>query len=111
MQKTALITGITGQDGAYLAQYLLDCGYKVYGTYRRLSTINLWRIKKLKLDINPNLILLEHDLLDLASCIRAIEISEPNEVYNLAAQSFVSVSFHAANPYRKYHWYRCRKHA
>ena len=92
-QKTALITGITGQDGAYLAQLLLDKGYLVYGTYRRTSSVNFWRIEELGVAKHPNLHLVEYDLTDLSSSIRLLQISGATEVYNLAAQSFVGVSF------------------
>lgn len=91
--KKAIITGITGQDGAYLAKLLLDKGYKVFGTYRRLSSMNIWRIKELGIEDHPNLSLVEYDLTDLGSSIRLIQGCEPDEVYNLAAQSFVGVSF------------------
>jgi len=91
--KTAIITGITGQDGAYLAELLLDKGYKVYGTYRRTSSVNLWRIEELGVDKHPNLHLVEYDLTDLSSSIRLLQTSGATEVYNLAAQSFVAVSF------------------
>ena len=91
--KTAIITGITGQDGAYLAQFLLSKGYKVFGTYRRLSSSNFWRIKDLGIADNPNLALIEYDLTDLASSIRLVEKCDPDEIYNLAAQSFVGISF------------------
>lgn len=96
MQKTtkkALITGITGQDGAYLAQLLLEKGYEVTGTYRRTSSVNFWRIEELGIQAHPNLRLVEYDLTDLSSSIRLIQTAEPDEVYNLAAQSFVGVSF------------------
>jgi GDPmannose 4,6-dehydratase len=91
--KTAVITGITGQDGAYLAELLLDKGYKVYGTYRRTASTNFWRIDELGVRNNPNLHLVEYDLTDLGSNIRLLEKAKPDEVYNLAAQSFVGVSF------------------
>ena len=91
--KNALITGITGQDGAYLAQLLLEKGYRVYGTYRRTSSVNFWRIEELGIDRHPNLSLMEYDLTDLGSSIRLLENAEVSEVYNLAAQSFVGVSF------------------
>ena len=91
--KTAIITGIGGQDGAYLAQLLLGKGYRVYGTYRRTSSVNFWRIEELGIEKDPNLILVEHDLTDLSSSIRLLEASGATEVYNLAAQSFVGVSF------------------
>jgi len=91
--KTAVITGITGQDAAYLAELLLEKGYKVYGTYRRTSTVNLWRIEELGIEKHPNLELLEYDLTDLSASIRLLQHTKPDEVYNLAAQSFVGVSF------------------
>ena len=91
--KRALITGITGQDGAYLAQLLLEKGYHVTGTYRRSSSVNFWRIDELGITAHPNLALVEYDLTDLASSLRLIETARPDEVYNLAAQSFVGVSF------------------
>ncbi|MBL6842029.1 MAG: GDP-mannose 4,6-dehydratase [Verrucomicrobiae bacterium] len=90
---SAIITGITGQDGAYLAELLLSKGYRVYGAYRRTSSINFWRIKELGIMNNPNLHLVEFDLTDLGCCIRLLERAEPLEIYNLAAQSFVGVSF------------------
>ncbi len=89
----AIVTGITGQDGAYLAQLLLEKGYKVYGTYRRTSSVNFWRIEELGIDQHPNLQLIEYDLTDLSSSIRLLHTTEATEVYNLAAQSFVGVSF------------------
>lgn len=93
MTKTAVITGITGQDGAYLAELLLSKGYTVYGTYRRSSSTNFWRIKELGLEQNRSFHRVEYDLTDLTSSIRLIEKTKPDEVYNLAAQSFVGVSF------------------
>lgn len=89
----AIVTGITGQDGAYLAELLLEKGYTVYGTYRRTSSVNFWRIEELGIDKHPNLHLVEYDLTDLSSSIRLLQMSEATEVYNLAAQSFVGVSF------------------
>ena len=89
--KKALITGITGQDGAYLAKFLLEKGYDVYGTYRRLSTPNFWRLQSLNIFNKINLI--SADLYDMSSLIEAVNISKPDEIYNLAAQSFVSASF------------------
>ena len=68
--KKAIITGITGQDGAYLAQILLEKGYKVFATYRRTSSVNFWRIEELGIEKHPNLHLVEFDLTDLASSIR-----------------------------------------
>lgn len=91
--KKAVITGITGQDGAYLAQLLLDKGYTVYGTYRRTSAPNFWRIEALGIAAHPHLHLVEYDVTDLGNSIRLLEKTQPDEVYNLAAQSFVAVSF------------------
>jgi GDPmannose 4,6-dehydratase len=91
--KTALITGITGQDGAYLAELLLNKGYKVYATYRRTASTNYWRIEELGIRDHENLHLVEYDLTDLGASIRLLELAQPDEVYNLAAQSFVGVSF------------------
>ncbi|RFP11466.1 MULTISPECIES: GDP-mannose 4,6-dehydratase [unclassified Duganella] len=91
--KKALITGITGQDGAYLAELLLEKGYEVTGTYRRTSSVNFWRIEELGIQSHPNLKLVEYDLTDLGSNIRLLQSAQPDEVYNLAAQSFVGVSF------------------
>jgi len=91
--KTALITGITGQDGAYLAQLLLEKGYTVYGTYRRTSSVNFWRIEELGISQHPSLHLVEYDLTDLSASIRLLQTTQATEVYNLAAQSFVGVSF------------------
>lgn len=91
--KTAVITGISGQDGAYLAELLLDKGYRVYGTYRRTSSVNFWRIEELGITSHPNLHLVEYDLTDLGSSLRLLETTQATEVYNLAAQSFVGVSF------------------
>lgn len=92
-QKTTLITGITGQDGSYLAQLLLDKNYKVYGAFRRVSTVDFWRIKELGIDKHPNLYLKELDLTDQGNCLSLIRECEPDEIYNLAAQSFVKLSF------------------
>jgi GDPmannose 4,6-dehydratase len=91
--KKALITGITGQDGAYLAELLLDKGYEVTGTYRRTSSVNFWRINELGIQSHPKLKLVEYDLTDLGSSIRLLQAGEFDEIYNLAAQSFVGVSF------------------
>jgi len=93
MQKKAVVTGVTGQDGAYLTELLLDKGYKVFGTYRRSSSVNFWRLEYLKLRNHPNLELVEYDLTDLSSALRLIGKAKPDEVYNLAAQSFVGISF------------------
>lgn len=89
----AIITGVSGQDGAYLAKLLLDKGYEVVGTYRRTSSVNFWRIAELGIDRHPKLSLVEHDLTDLGSNLRLLETAEASELYNLAAQSFVGVSF------------------
>jgi len=89
--KTALITGVTGQDGAYLAKFLLEKGYKVYGAYRRVSTPNFWRMKYL--GILDQVELISMDLVDTGSLVEAIKVSQPDEVYHLAAQSFVGASF------------------
>ncbi|MBS3067621.1 GDP-mannose 4,6-dehydratase [Candidatus Micrarchaeota archaeon] len=89
--KSALITGITGQDGAYLAKFLLDKGYKVFGTYRRLSTPNFWRL--FAVDVYDKVTLIPAELIDSASLTEALKVSEPDEVYHLAAQSFVGASF------------------
>ncbi|WP_454784583.1 GDP-mannose 4,6-dehydratase [Legionella sp. WA2024007413] len=91
--KIAMITGITGQDGAYLAELLLEKKYIVYGAYRRASATNFWRIKELGIDKHPNLHLVEFDLTDLSSIIGLLRKSQATEVYNLAAQSFVTSSF------------------
>lgn len=91
--KTAVVTGISGQDGAYLAELLLEKGYKVFGTFRRTSSVNFWRIQELGIINNPNLNLVEYDLTDLSSNIRLLQTTGATEVYNLAAQSFVGVSF------------------
>ena len=93
MKKTAIVTGITGQDGAYLSELLLEKNYRVAGTFRRTSSVNFWRIEELGIERHPDLALVEHDLTDLGACIRVLEQFEPAEIYNLAAQSFVGVSF------------------
>jgi GDPmannose 4,6-dehydratase len=86
-----LITGITGQDGAYLAKFLLEKGCEVYGTFRSLSSVNFWRLDEL--GITKEVKLLEMDLYDTANIIRVIEKVHPAEIYNFAAQSFVALSF------------------
>jgi len=91
--KTALITGITGQDGAYLGEFLLGKGYRVVGAYRRTSSTNFWRIEELGIADHPQLELVEFDLNDMGSAIRLLDRHHVSEVYNLAAQSFVGVSF------------------
>lgn len=91
MSKTALITGITGQDGAYLAQLLLSKGYQVYGLLARRATRTTWRLAYL--GILDQVTLLEGDLTDVTSIIRAVETAQPDEFYNLGAQSFVGTSW------------------
>jgi len=91
--KRAILTGITGQDGAYLAELLLNKGYEVFGTYRRTSSVNFWRIEELGIDQHPNLKLVEYDLTDATNSVRMVAEIQPDEIYNLAAQSFVGVSF------------------
>ena len=93
MKKKALVTGVTGQDGAYLAALLLSKGYAVFGTYRRTSSVNLWRLEALDVVDHPDLTLVEYDLTDATATIRLVSEVEPDEIYNLAAQSFVGVSF------------------
>jgi len=95
MIKRALITGTTGQDGAYLAKFLIKKRYEVYGTYRRLSTPNFCRLQYLK--IFDQVQLIPCDLLDSDSLSEALKISDPDEIYNLAAQSFVGASFWVSN--------------
>ncbi len=89
MTKSALITGITGQDGSYLAELLLEKGYKIFGIIRRLSTPNISRIEH----ILDKIELIEGDLTDQSSLNNALKESQPCEVYNLAAQSFVATSW------------------
>lgn len=95
--SSALITGITGQDGAYLAEFLLNKGYRVFGAFRRTASVDFWRLRALSIDQHPKLQLLEYDLTDLGACIRLLEKAEASEVYNLAAQSFVGASFEQPN--------------
>ncbi len=89
MQKRALVTGITGQDGSYLAELLLEKGYQVYGLVRRTSTVNFERIRHIQDQVN----IVTGDLSDLTSLMGALRESQPQEVYNLAAQSFVPTSW------------------
>jgi GDPmannose 4,6-dehydratase len=91
--KKAIVTGISGQDGAYLAQLLLEKGYEVYGTFRRTSSVNFWRMEELGVTGHPNLHLVEHDLTDQGATFSLVQKIRPQEIYNLAAQSFVGVSF------------------
>ncbi|MFT6435722.1 MAG: GDPmannose 4,6-dehydratase [Candidatus Azotimanducaceae bacterium] len=93
LKRVALVTGATGQDGAYLCELLLEKGYKVYGTYRRTSSVDFWRLASLGVEDHPSLELVEFDLRDLGNIVRLLERIQPIEVYNLAAQSFVGVSF------------------
>jgi len=89
----SVITGVTGQDGAYLAQQLLERGHTVYGAFRRTSSVNFWRLEELGILDHPALHLVEFDLTDPGACWRLLDKAEPDCVYNLAAQSFVGVSF------------------
>ena len=89
----SVITGITGQDGAYLAEQLLGQGHKVYGGFRRTSSVNFWRLEELGILSHPALQLVEFDLTDASACLRLVQKTQPDCVYNLAAQSFVGVSF------------------
>ena len=99
--KKAIITGVGGQDGAYLARYLIDLGYKVYGGYRRAVSPNFWRLNELGLLNEPNFHLVEFELTDPFNILSVVNEIRPEEIYNLAAQSFVGVSFkepfHTAN--------------
>jgi GDPmannose 4,6-dehydratase len=92
-RRKAIITGVSGQDGAYLTRLLLDKGYHVTGTYRRTSSVNFWRMNELGVLDHPALELVEHDLTDAGSTLRLLERTQADEIYNLAAQSFVGVSF------------------
>ncbi len=91
MSKKALITGITGQDGAYLAQLLLGKGYEVYGAFRRSASSNFWRLEEL--GIANQIKMVSMDLLEYSNIQRTLEKTQPEEIYNLAAQSFVAASF------------------
>lgn len=99
--KKAIITGVGGQDGAYLARYLIDLGYEIYGGYRRAVSPNFWRLNELGLLNEPNFHLVEFELTDPFNIISVVNEIRPEEIYNLAAQSFVGVSFkepfHTAN--------------
>jgi GDPmannose 4,6-dehydratase len=92
--KTAIVTGITGQDGAYLAKLLLSKNYQVFGAYRRTSSVNFWRLNELGILDHPHFHRVEYDLTDSASAIHLLSKIKPDELYNLAAQSFVEMSFH-----------------
>jgi GDPmannose 4,6-dehydratase len=91
MSKKALITGVTGQDGAYLAKLLIEKGYQVYGAYRRTASVNLWRMEEL--GVAEQVKMVSFDLLEYSNIQRVLEKVQPDEVYNLAAQSFVGISF------------------
>ncbi|MFX1739948.1 GDP-mannose 4,6-dehydratase [Paraburkholderia kururiensis] len=93
MERRAIVTGVGGQDGAYLAKLLLEKGYRVFGTYRRTSSVNFWRLAELGIEGHPLLELVEYDLTDLGASVRLLHKTHADEVYNLAAQSFVGVSF------------------
>ena len=99
--KKAIVTGVGGQDGAYLARYLIDLGYEVYGGYRRAVSPNFWRLNELGLLNEPNFHLVEFELTDPFNILSVVTKIRPEEIYNLAAQSFVGVSFkepfHTAN--------------
>jgi GDPmannose 4,6-dehydratase len=91
LARRAVITGITGQDGAYLSKLLLEKGYEVYGAYRRSASLNLWRLNELGVENEVKLIPL--DLLEFSNIFRMLDKAQPDELYNLAAQSFVGLSF------------------
>lgn len=91
--KKAIVTGITGQDAVYLSDLLLKKGYIVYGTFRRSASANFWRLKELNLENNAYFNLIDFDLTDQSNAIRMVSEIQPDEIYNLAAQSFVKVSF------------------
>ena len=100
MAKTVLITGITGQDGSYLAELLIEKGYEVHGIKRRASSLNTERIDHLYQDpheLDPRFILHYGDLTDSTNLIRIIQQVQPDEIYNLGAQSHVAVSFGLLN--------------
>src|ERR1700687_2955146 len=91
MTKTALITGISGQDGAYLAKFLLEKGYRVVGGLRRSSSGSIPRLHELQ--IADDVAFVDFDLAEMTNIMRALEKVKPDEIYNLAAQSFVALSF------------------
>jgi GDPmannose 4,6-dehydratase len=107
MTKKALITGITGQDGAYLSDFLLKKGYKVYGAVRRTSSINTARLSYM--DVLDNIELVSMDLGEITNIQRTIEKIEPDEIYNLAAQSFVQTSYEQPIYTSDIDWYWCNK--
>lgn len=90
---TSLVTGVTGQDGAYLTRQLLKMGHQVHGAFRRASSANFWRLEELGVKQHDNLKLVEFDLIDPSGCTRLIDRVKPDYIFNLAAQSFVGVSF------------------
>lgn len=92
-RRVAVVTGVTGQDGAYLCALLLAKGYDVFGTYRRTSSVNFWRLEELNIARHPRFELTEYDLTDAGAAISLLRRARPTELYNLAAQSFVGVSF------------------
>jgi GDPmannose 4,6-dehydratase len=92
MARTALVTGITGQDGAYLSRLLLDKGYRVFGAFRRGASLSLWRLHELGV-AESDIEFIPFELLEYANLRRAIEETKPDEIYNLGAQSFVGISF------------------
>jgi len=89
--KTALITGVLGQDGAYLSKLLLEKGYTVWGAFRRSASLNDWRLRRL--GVHDQVKLIPFELLEYSNIVRVLQTVQPDEVYNLAAQSFVGVSF------------------
>jgi GDPmannose 4,6-dehydratase len=91
--KKALVTGVTGQDGAYLSRLLLDKGYAVYGAVRRTSSSSSWRLSELDVLGHSQFQIVDFDLTDASNCIRLVGRIRPDEIYNLAAQSFVALSF------------------
>ena len=91
--KKALVTGVTGQDGAYLAKHLIERGYRVFGAHRRSASLNLWRLQSIGVLNHPEFQLVPFDLTDASGAIRLLRDCQPDELYNLAAQSFVGVSF------------------
>lgn len=91
--KAALITGVAGQDGAYLSRLLLDKGYRVHGTVRKQGCPDLWRLEALGIRHHPNLQVIQHELTSLNDCLALLEVLQPDEIYHLAAQSSVAQSF------------------
>ena len=87
MPRTAIVTGITGQDGAYLSALLLARDYRVFGTYRRTSSMNFWRIDSLGIRNHENLELVEFDITDAGNCFNLVATAKPDEIYNLGAKA------------------------